>query len=167
MQVIVDGYNLMKTDPELAMFQRVGIEAAREAVIRRLNNAAGLRAVTAITVVFDGHLGGKERESTERRGRITIIYSKLGETADEVIKRLVAAHPTPAEVKVITRDNEIRSVVSSKGATPATMKRRTPTPTPAQNEESEGWNKSTRKKGSAKKTAKKDRKRGPGNDVYW
>jgi predicted RNA-binding protein with PIN domain len=163
----VDGYNLMKTDPELAMFQRAGIEAAREAVIRRLNNAAGLRTVTAITVVFDGHLGGKERESTERRGRITIIYSKLGENADTVIKRLVAAHPNPADVKVITRDNEIRSVVSSKGATPATMKRRTPSPTPSESEESEGWNKSTRKKGSARKASKKDRKRGPGNDVYW
>ncbi len=43
-----------------------------------------------ITVVFDGHKNGTGTENTEVRGGIKVIYSRLGECADEVIKRIIS-----------------------------------------------------------------------------
>jgi len=41
-------------------------------------------------VVFDGWKGGSGRESRTVTGGITVIYSALGERADDVIKRIIA-----------------------------------------------------------------------------
>ncbi len=174
--VIVDGYNLLKTDPELAMLERAGLEFAREALLKRLLSASGLRAARSITVVFDGHKNGYSHETTERwaNGRILVIYSKLGESADEVIKRLVARAEqagTGANTRVVTRDWEIKNAASQSGASSSMMKRR-PSFEKAReqaqaDEDANGWNQTTRKKGPAKRTKKSDRKRGPGNDIYW
>lgn len=41
-----------------------------------------------ITVVFDGYKSGSATETVSVRGGVKIIYSKLGEKADNVIKRI-------------------------------------------------------------------------------
>jgi predicted RNA-binding protein with PIN domain len=178
--VIVDGYNLLKTDPELAMLERAGLEFAREALLKRLLSASGLRSARSITVVFDGHKNGYSHEASERRanGRILVIYSKLGESADEVIKRLVAKAEqagTGADTRVVTRDWEIKNAASQSGASSGMMKRRPSFSNSKEkareqaqaDEDTNGWNQTTRKKGPSKRTKKSDRKRGPGNDIYW
>ncbi|HEX2916396.1 MAG TPA: NYN domain-containing protein [Chloroflexia bacterium] len=167
---IIDGYNLLKTDPELSMFQRIGLEYAREALIKRVDFAAGLKKASSITVVFDGHTGGQPVETRQRKGRIMIIYSKLGETADDVIKRMVAGYADPDEVKVITRDWELKDAARVAGQSSGVIKRK-PQPrhtrSAKDDEDYEGWNNSTKKKGPAKRQPKNARKKGPGNDVYW
>ncbi len=42
-----------------------------------------------ITIVFDGYKAGQGKESKTVRGGVAVIYSKLGEKADEVIKRII------------------------------------------------------------------------------
>ena len=44
-----------------------------------------------ITVVFDGWKSGSGDESHSVTGGIKVIYSKLGEKADAVIKRIVSS----------------------------------------------------------------------------
>src|SRR4051794_24407476 len=121
---IIDGYNLMKTDPELAMFMRHGLEYAREGVIKRVDNASGLKNARSITIVFDGHQGGQSVETRQRRGRLVIVYSKLGETADDVIKRLVLTYASEQEVKVISRDWELKDAAREAGQSSGNIKRR-------------------------------------------
>jgi predicted RNA-binding protein with PIN domain len=58
-----------------------------------------------MTVVFDGWQGGWNTEKRERRREVEIIYSKLGEKADEVIKRLLKEKGS--EAMVITSDQDI------------------------------------------------------------
>jgi predicted RNA-binding protein with PIN domain len=58
-----------------------------------------------MTVVFDGWQGGWNTEKREKKREIEIIYSKLGEKADEVIKRLVKEKGS--EAMVITSDRDI------------------------------------------------------------
>jgi predicted RNA-binding protein with PIN domain len=174
MHYLVDGYNLMRSDPELAMFMRGGatLEVGREAVLRRIEMAAGLKNADSITVVFDGHLSGYDYETRQRRGRLTVIYSKIGETADDVIKRLVQTYATPQVVKVITRDSELRAAAQSADQTSGVMKRR-PSHAALKNRSADAeenyktWNGSTSKKGNARKQPKSAKKKGPGNDVYW
>ncbi len=165
---IIDGYNLMKTDPELAMLLRTGLEYAREGLIKRVDFAAGLKQALSITIVFDGNKGGQLQETRQRRGRIMLIFSKLGETADEVIKRLVIQYSNPAEVKVITRDWELKDATQHAGQTSGVIKRRpTQVSRPAQDNPESGWEGHTKKKGPGKRPPKGSRKQGPGNDVYW
>ncbi|MDB5079041.1 MAG: putative cytosolic protein [Chloroflexi bacterium] len=169
---IIDGYNLMKTDPELAMFMRHGLEYAREGVIKRVDNASGLKNARTITIVFDGHQNGQAVETKQRRGRLVIIFSKLGETADEVIKRLVSTYTTAEEVKVISRDWELKDAARQAGQTSGNIKRKASLnqarqQAKAKEEDSQGWNNSTKKRGPARRPAKSSRKKGPGDDVYW
>ncbi len=169
---IIDGYNLMKSDPELAMFMRNGLEYARESVIKRVDNAAGLKRAVSITIVFDGHLNGQPSETRQRRGRLLIIYSKLGQNADAVIQRLLTDYSSPDQVKVITRDWELKDSARQAGQTSGFIQRRpiggkTPPSGQVAADEGPGWNSTTKKKGPARRAPKRDRKKGPGPDVYW
>lgn len=171
---IIDGYNLMKNDHELAMFLQKGLEYAREAVIKRVSFATGLKNATTIVIVFDGNKNGQATQTQQKQGRIDIIYSKLGETADDVIKRLLKNHTTPDEVKIITRDWELKDAAQAGQQTSGNITRRPPSINKVRqalkdDADSAGWNNSTKKKGTAKRASKKDRKKGPStsNDVYW
>jgi uncharacterized protein len=89
MWLIVDGYNLIRQWPELAMLDRDDLEAGREALLREL--AAYRRARShEITVVFDGREQGGGVEAGSRAAGVAVRFSRQGETADAVIGRLAA-----------------------------------------------------------------------------
>jgi predicted RNA-binding protein with PIN domain len=67
-----------------------------------------------ITVVFDGWLGGDLKESRDRHQGMLIVYSRRGEKADEVIKRLLTADTQRAVV--VTSDREIQAWAQRVGA---------------------------------------------------
>ncbi len=66
-----------------------------------------------ITVVFDGWQGGSVEEERDRYENIGIIYSRQGERADEVIKRII--DQTAEETIVVSSDREIASYVTPAG----------------------------------------------------
>ena len=68
-----------------------------------------------ITVVFDGWKGGSAEEERDRHGNIEIIYSRQGEKADEVIKRII--DQTAEETIVVSSDREIASYATRQGKT--------------------------------------------------
>jgi predicted RNA-binding protein with PIN domain len=57
-----------------------------------------------ITIVFDGWQGGWGIEKRERKKGMELIFSRLGEKADEVIKRLVREKGSGATVVTSDRD---------------------------------------------------------------
>ena len=69
-----------------------------------------------IVVVFDGWKAGGGAESSSVRGGVKIIYSRLGEKADSVIKRVVSTERR--EWIVVSSDREIASHAWSLGSTP-------------------------------------------------
>jgi predicted RNA-binding protein with PIN domain len=88
MWLIVDGYNLIRQWPELAMLDREELQAGREALLVELG--AYRRAKRhEITVVFDGR-GLGDAAAGERAAGVVVRYSRQGETADAVIGRLAA-----------------------------------------------------------------------------
>ncbi len=58
-----------------------------------------------ITIVFDGYKAGKGHENKAVRGGVAVIYSKLAEKADEVIKRIITKDRK--EWIVVTSDRDI------------------------------------------------------------
>ena len=90
--------------PELRPLMESDLERAREGLLDRV---AAYRACkkTTVTVVFDGaEVGG--RPPTARAG-IRVRFSRHGEKADPLIKRLVEQARQPRLLTVVTSDQEI------------------------------------------------------------
>jgi uncharacterized protein len=114
MHIIVDGYNLIRQSDALRRHERSSLEEGRRALVRCLADYRKLRG-HRITVVFDGWEGGSPTEERDRSGGVEIIYSRLGEKADEVIKRLLQA--ASEEIMVVTSDREIVTFAARRGKT--------------------------------------------------
>ncbi|GAA0932612.1 NYN domain-containing protein [Virgisporangium aurantiacum] len=108
--LVVDGYNVTK-----AGYGELSLEQQRSRLITGLGGiAAQTRA--EVTVVFDG----AERIvglPPAPRG-VRVLFSKKGETADDLIRRLVRAEPAGRPVVVISSDREVAGGVRRHGAYP-------------------------------------------------
>ena len=107
--LIVDGYNVTKT-----AYPTLSLEAQRR---RLLAGLGGLVARTAaeVTVVFDGADGSVPVAVPAPRG-VRLLFSRTGETADEVIRRLARHEPQGRSVVVVSSDKEIVEGVTRSGA---------------------------------------------------
>ncbi len=105
MHLIVDGYNVIKQSPRLQFLDAMDLQSGREALLELLAHYRS-RSHHQITVVFDGWQHGDLKESRDRHQGISIIYSRRGERADEVIKRLL--HQERERALVVTSDREIQ-----------------------------------------------------------
>ena len=111
--LLVDGYNLLGNAGMTASSATRGLEAGREALLRRL---AGYRQRKghAITVVFDGWQGGIGSEHHEFQSGIEVVYSKRGERADQVIQRLARIYGQ--DCAVVSSDHEVVNAAKAAGA---------------------------------------------------
>lgn len=80
------------------------IEKARKGLIDLLIKYKSLKEHN-VTVVFDAYKGGNKCEQTSLCGGVKIIYTRLGESADDVIKRIISYERR--ELAIITSDREL------------------------------------------------------------
>src|SRR2546422_461249 len=108
--LIIDGYNLLGVRGGL----RGDVEARREQLIRDL---AGYRQRKGhpVTVIFDGWRAGHPVEHVEWREGIGVVYSRQGEQADAVVKRL--AEKYGSDCAVVSSDREITNFARVHGCT--------------------------------------------------
>ncbi|MEE2048195.1 NYN domain-containing protein, partial [Nocardiopsis tropica] len=107
--LLVDGYNVTKTGSGTLPLadQRTRLMASLEGLASRTK--------AEITCVFDGaDLDAPPVAAPTRRVRL--LFSAPGETADELIVRLVRAEPPGRPIAVVTSDKEIVSAVRRAGA---------------------------------------------------
>ena len=114
MHIIIDGYNLIRQSDALRRYERFSLEDGRKALIRSISLYKKQRG-HKVTVVFDGWQGGPVEEERDKLSGIDIIYSRKGEKADEVIKRMVQERAE--EIVVVTSDRDIADFVSRRGGT--------------------------------------------------
>ncbi|WP_213450718.1 NYN domain-containing protein [Rhizomonospora bruguierae] len=108
--LVVDGYNVTKRG-----FPEISLERQRSRLITGLGGiAAQTRA--EVTVVFDGAERVPGLPPAPRGVRV--LFSHKGETADELIRRLVRAEPPGRPVVVISSDREVADGVRRHGAYP-------------------------------------------------
>ena len=108
----MDGYNVTKTG--------YGALPLAEQRLRLLGGLAVLAAQTGaeITCVFDGAQLQAPAVLATPRG-VRVLFSRPGETADELIRRLVRAEPGGRPVVVVSSDKEVADGVRAAGARPA------------------------------------------------
>jgi len=112
-RILVDGYSLLHNWPELAPGKPRHSMEARDELVRVLTlyrDATG----TPITIVFDGagKSAGTEFPSTPE---LEVLYSRRGQTADQIIERVAARMAEFGEVLAVTDDYAERDTVFYQG----------------------------------------------------
>ena len=111
--LIIDGYNLLYKDRELAGLLSTDADAARHRLIRMIEPAARELA-TRITVVFDGKDRGTDPAVSSLN--LEVVFSPASQTADTLIERLAFGAKKPRRILVVTSDYSEERTVSSVGA---------------------------------------------------
>jgi len=112
-RILVDGYSLLHNWLELAPGRPRHSQAARDELIRRLtryHDATG----TPVSIFFDG--AGKFRASAaESTPEVEILYSRAGQTADQMIERAAHRLRPYGDVLVVTDDRAEQDTVIALG----------------------------------------------------
>jgi len=113
-RILVDGYSLLHSWPELAPGKPRHSAAARDELIyilTRYHDAIG----TPITIFFDGGGAPAGTPKRESAGHVEVLFSRAGQTADEMIERAAHRFQPYGEVLAVTDDNTERDVVVGLG----------------------------------------------------
>jgi predicted RNA-binding protein with PIN domain len=110
MRWLVDGYNVIRRDPELQSREAESLEAGRRALLHVI---AGARRAPQdeFTVVFDG---ARLTGGTPTPGRIRVVFSRPPLTADDEIMRL--ARQLRSGAVVVSSDRKIQDAARRAGS---------------------------------------------------
>ena len=114
-RILVDGYSLLHKWPELARGQARHSARARDALIHiltRYQDAAG----EPITIFFDGAGAPPHVPANESDTVVEVLFSRAGQTADEMIERAAHRFQAYGQVLVVTDDLAEQDTVSGLGA---------------------------------------------------
>ncbi len=113
MHVIIDGYNLIRQSGELSELDRQAPEFGRSELIGRLAEYQRIKR-HKITLVFDGSQRYFFPNAERSEKGIGIRFSRHGQTADDLIMKMVRREGERAVV--VSSDREIAGYAASKGA---------------------------------------------------
>lgn len=112
-RLLIDGYNLIGA---YGLMRNKNLEGERNGLIKILCEYKKVKFFD-ITVVFDGLRSNNQIEGRDRMGGISIIYSRIGESADDLIKKIVKNEGSGEGFIVVTSDREISDFCSRYNAT--------------------------------------------------
>lgn len=111
--LILDGYNLIGALERYRPSATGGLDDSREQLVNDALKAAGWTG-RRIIVVFDAHGSPEpEREEVRAGGAVRLIFSAPGQSADDVIERLLSRLEGPATV--YTGDFALQRTVLARG----------------------------------------------------
>ncbi len=113
-RILIDGYSLLHSWPELAPGRPRHSAAARDELIHRLTlyrDAIG----TPITIFFDGDGAPTGTPSALSTPEVEVLYSRAGQTADQMIERAAYRFGQYGEILAVTDDLAERQTVSNMG----------------------------------------------------
>jgi uncharacterized protein len=165
LHIIIDGYNLIRQSDRFRRFDNHSLEEGREALIEALASYRRIKP-HRITVVFDGTNAPVVCQHIERDKGVNIVFSRLGEIADTVIKKMAAKEKEKA--LVVSSDREIANYAESQGAAiidsvefEEKMNMASYLDSHGKEEDGENapaWTPATRKKGPSRRLSKKKRR---------
>ncbi len=166
LHIVIDGYNLIRRSKSLSAIDFRSMEEGRELLLERLVSYKRAKH-HSIIVVFDGTNADINTERRTRWRGIDVVFSRPGELADSVIKRIVTRERERAVV--VTSDREIADFAAGHGAATIgsiefenkmeMVTNRDLVPDDFSEEEQAGWTPTTKKKGPSRRRSKRDRKK--------
>jgi predicted RNA-binding protein with PIN domain len=113
-RILVDGYSLLHSWPELAPRQARFSAAARDELIQRLTLYQDA-ITTPITIFFDGSTPKRGAPRDSSNAGVEVLYSRAGQTADQMIERAAHRFAAFGETMAVTDDHAERDTVISLG----------------------------------------------------
>jgi predicted RNA-binding protein with PIN domain len=162
--IIIDGYNLIRQSAALSRLDRRDLQEGREALLDLLAAYKKIKR-HQITVVFDGTDDYSLYRQRDQSKGIRMLFSRRGETADTVIKRMAAREREKA--LVVSSDRDVTDYAATqKAATMGSLDFMEKLSMAAWSDEKgihpddemTGWNPTTRKKGPRRRLSKKERR---------
>jgi predicted RNA-binding protein with PIN domain len=161
--IIIDGYNLIRRSSSLSTLDQQDIQLGREALLDTLSSYKRIKH-HMITVVFDGAHAPPFSQHKDRVKGIKIKFSRSGETADTVVKRMAAREREKA--LVVSSDLDIVNFAASMGAatisSPEFEEKITMAvymdTTGEADQNQGGWVPTTKKKGPSRRLSKRKRR---------
>jgi len=112
-RILVDGYSLLHSWPEVAPGHARHSAWARDELIRVLTQYQDASGIP-VTIFFDGS-SPKKGTPTAAFGPVEVLYSSAGQTADQMIERAANRYKPYGEVVAVTDDHAERETVLSLG----------------------------------------------------
>lgn len=117
--VFIDAYNVINSWPILKdLIKGDDFESGRIKLIEKIENYSSFKNCKAY-IVFDAHRVNNNEEKEEFVGKnkkVSVVYTKGGETADSYIERKVNELGRKYDVLVVTSDNLEQQTVFQRGA---------------------------------------------------
>jgi predicted RNA-binding protein with PIN domain len=110
MRWFIDGYNVIRRDPELRAREAESLEAGRRALLHLIARA-GRASQDEFTVVFDG---ARRSGGTPTGGRVRVIFSRPPSTADDELMRL--ARQLRNGAVVVSSDRKVQDAARRAGS---------------------------------------------------
>lgn len=113
-RILIDGYSLLHNWPEIAPGRARHSAQARDELIQRLTlyrDAIG----TPITIFFDGGGARPGTPAATSTPELEVLYSRSGQTADDMIERAAYRFRDYGEVLAVTDDIAERETVINLG----------------------------------------------------
>jgi predicted RNA-binding protein with PIN domain len=111
LHLLVDGYNVTKTG-----FPDLTLESQRNRLLAGLGALASRNPGVETTCVFDGTAATTRPTAVPVPRGVRVLFSAVGELADDLLVRLVRAEPAGRPIAVVTNDREIVTAVRAAGA---------------------------------------------------
>ncbi len=112
--LIVDAHSVIFAWPKMRALHARRTVLARDALVKALTEYQDFTGIRVVAV-FDGQ-GGKPTEVSEPGG-IQVFYSAQGQTADDIVERLVAKYGGEHDITVATSDRLEQQTATSFGGT--------------------------------------------------
>lgn len=113
--LLVDGYNIIGSWPELQELKNKDLAAARDRLVEKMAEFQGYTGYRVI-VVFDAY-GVQGLEKKYKNYQIDVIFTKENETADERIEKLaIALSNRKTQIHVATSDFTEQWAIFGQGA---------------------------------------------------
>lgn len=117
--VFIDAYNVINSWPVLKnLIKDSELEDGRAKLIEKIENYSSYKNCKAY-IVFDAHKVSNSEEKEEFVGKnkkVSVVYTKGGETADAYIERKVDEFGKKYDVLVVTSDNLEQQTIFQRGA---------------------------------------------------
>ncbi len=165
LHIIIDGYNLIRQSKPLSALDLTDLQLGREALVDQLAAYKKIKR-HKITVVFDGSHSLPASLQRDKVKGITIIFSRQGQQADDVIKKM--ARREKEQALIVSSDLDILRFAESQGAgiihSPEFEEKMSMAAYMAikgghpKTDERDGWKPTTKKKGPKRRLSKKRRK---------
>ncbi len=118
MLLLIDAYNLLHQSDALHRSRDQGwLQRARERLLRSLADRLPTDLASETCLVFDAAAPPAGLPSEYIQFQIQVIYAVDHVEADDLLEELIARHPTPKRLTVVSSDHRIQRAASRRSAT--------------------------------------------------